>query len=66
MQLMQQLMQALLNGEMKPQQAVAPTESTLLSELNGRMSTFTFDPDMLHSMLRSPSRDRDGRWCITC
>ncbi|KAL6722397.1 hypothetical protein Aduo_020003 [Ancylostoma duodenale] len=44
MQLMQQMMQALLSGEMKPQQAVAPTE--LMSELNGRMSTFTFDPEM--------------------
>ncbi|KAL6733951.1 hypothetical protein Aduo_004543 [Ancylostoma duodenale] len=44
MQLMQQMMQALLSGEMKPQQVVALTQ--LMSELNGRMSTFTFDPEM--------------------
>ncbi|EYC36528.1 hypothetical protein Y032_0887g2869 [Ancylostoma ceylanicum] len=46
MQLMQQMMQALLSGEMKPHQAVAPTQPTLMSELNGRINMFTFDPDM--------------------
>ncbi|EPB68894.1 hyaluronoglucosaminidase [Ancylostoma ceylanicum] len=46
MQLMQQMMHALLSGELKPQQAVALTQPTLISELNGRMKTFTFDPDM--------------------
>ncbi|KAL6722398.1 hypothetical protein Aduo_020003 [Ancylostoma duodenale] len=49
MQLMQQMMQALLSGEMKPQQAVAPTE----------------DGSMLQSMVRSPPGDPDGRWCVT-
>ncbi|EYC04027.1 hypothetical protein Y032_0090g2373 [Ancylostoma ceylanicum] len=52
MQLMQQMMQALLSGEMKPPQAVTPTQSTLMSELNGRMSTFTFDSDMDRCLTR--------------
>ncbi|VDL68913.1 unnamed protein product, partial [Nippostrongylus brasiliensis] len=60
MELLQQMVATITRErELSPKYEAGPGQSTLMSELHGRMTTFSFDPDMDHCFTRWFDRHMD-------